>query len=295
MAIFGEVLTAMVTPFSSDGSVDLTATGKLARHLVEHGSDGILVLGTTGESPTLTLDEKLAVLEKVLETVGGEVPVVAGTGSYSTAASIDLSCQAEEVGVDGIMLVTPYYNKPPQQGLYLHFKAVADSVSLPVMIYNVPGRTARNIEPETIAKLAMVDNIVAVKEASGSMDQVTAIRALTPPDFCIYSGDDSMTLPILSVGGCGIVSVASHLVGDRIKEMIRAYKEGRVQEAAELNKRLYPVFKAIFITTNPIPVKTALNMQGVGVGPLRSPLCELQNKEREKLQAVLNECDVPSY
>lgn len=295
MTVFGEVVTAMVTPFKEDGSINLAGVKKLARHLIDHGSDGLLVLGTTGESPTLTYGEKISVLEAVLETVGGEVPVIAGTGSYSTAQSIEFSREAEKLGVDGIMLVTPYYNKPPQEGLYLHFKSIAESVTLPVMLYNVPGRTSRNIDPETVARLAEVENIVAIKEASGNMDQVTMIACLTPEDFSIYSGDDSMTLPILSVGGCGVVSVASHLVGDEIKEMIRAYKQGNVERARKINQRLYRLFKALFITTNPIPVKTALKIQGIDIGPVRKPLCEMNSPDREKLSKVLKETDVPAY
>ncbi len=289
---FGEVITAMVTPFTEDMGVDHQRTRRLAKYLVANGSDGILVLGTTGEVPTLTTEEKEKLLKTVIDAVGDEAVVIAGTGSYSTEASINFTKKAEELGVDGVMLVTPYYNKPPQAGLYNHFKSIAQETNLPVILYNVPGRTSRNIEPETIAQLAQIDNIVAVKEASGNLDQAIKIRSLTDDSFKIYSGDDSLTLPILSIGGSGVISVASHLVGNDIKEMITDFKAGRVKKAAEMNSKLNKLFNAIFITTNPIPVKAALNLQKRVVGGLRPPLCKLNSDLEAELEEVLKEYDL---
>ncbi|AGB40697.1 dihydrodipicolinate synthase [Halobacteroides halobius DSM 5150] len=284
---FGEVLTAMVTPFNENKEVDYEQAIKLARYLIDNGSDGLLVLGTTGEVPTLSQQEKLNLLEIIIDEVGEETTVIAGTGCYSTAKSIEFTNKAERIGVDGVMLVTPYYNKPPQAGLENHFKAVAQATKLPVILYNVPSRTGRNIEPATVAKLAEIDNIVAVKEASGSVEQAAKIRALTDDSFMIYSGDDGLTLPILSIGGTGVISVASHLAGNEIKEMITAYKEGKVELAARKNAKLNELFEAVFMTTNPIPVKKALNLTGPTVGGLRAPLIELPSDLERKLKEVL--------
>ncbi len=289
---FGEVMTAMVTPFTSNLDVDYKNVRKLASYLVENGSDSILVMGTTGEVPTLEKDEKVELLKVVVDEVGDRANVVAGTGSYSTAASIEMTRKAEDIGVDGIMLVVPYYNKPPQDGLFKHFKMVAEKTSLPVMIYNVPGRTSRNIEPETVNKLAKIDNIIAIKEASGNLGQVAQICRLTDDNFYVYSGDDNLTLPTLSVGGYGVVSVASHLVGKEIKKMITNFKEGNTEKAIEINKKLGPVFEGIFINTNPIPVKAALNMIGINAGILRPPLLELKDSEKKILKGILNNLDL---
>jgi len=289
MLDFGEVLTAMITPFDENNNVNLEKARELASYLIDHGSDGLVVAGTTGEVPTLTTEEKLALLEAVVDEVGNRATVIAGTGSYSTAASINMTREAEKVGVDGVMLVVPYYNKPPQNGLYGHFKAVAESTSLPVMIYNVPSRTSRNIEVNTVNRLAEIDNIIAIKEASGDMSQVADLTRTLPEDFLVYSGDDNLTMPVLAVGGHGIVSVASHLVGKEIKEMIVSFKNGNVKHAIELNKYLFPIFTGIFITSNPIPVKSALNMMGMEVGKLRPPLNELNQSESETLYNILKE------
>ncbi|MFW5998652.1 MAG: 4-hydroxy-tetrahydrodipicolinate synthase [Halanaerobiaceae bacterium] len=285
---FGEVLTAMVTPFNDDLEVNYERVRELASYLVENGSDGLVVLGTTGEVPTLNKDEKISILETVVDEVGDKAKIVAGTGSYSTYASIELTQKAEKIGVDGIMLVGPYYNKPPQEGLYKHYSMIAEKTELPVMIYNVPGRTSRNIEPDTVARLSRIDNIIAVKEASGDIAQVAEISRKTDDDFYIYSGDDNITLPALSVGGQGIVSVASHVAGNQIKEMVKSYKNGNIEEASNLNKKLGPLFSGIFITTNPIPIKAALNMKGINVGSLRPPLIELDDDKKMKLQEILN-------
>ncbi|MFW6270020.1 MAG: 4-hydroxy-tetrahydrodipicolinate synthase [Bacillota bacterium] len=285
---FGEVLTAMVTPFNDNLEVNYERVRELASYLVENGSDGLVVLGTTGEVPTLNKDEKISILETVVDEVGDKAKIVAGTGSYSTYASIELTQKAEKIGVDGIMLVGPYYNKPPQEGLYKHYSMIAEKTELPVMIYNVPGRTSRNIEPDTVARLSRIDNIIAVKEASGDIAQVAEISRKTDDDFYIYSGDDNITLPALSVGGQGIVSVASHVAGNQIKEMVKSYKNGNIEEASNLNKKLGPLFSGIFITTNPIPIKAALNMKGINVGSLRPPLIELDDDKKMKLQEILN-------
>lgn len=273
MKPYGRVIPAMVTPFNQDGSVDYGRARELARYLVEDmGCDGILVGGTTAESPVLDDEEKVALYRTVVEAVGDRVFVWAGTGTNSTRDSIEMTRRAEAEGVDGVMLVTPYYNKPPQEGLYQHFKAVAEATRLPVMLYNVPGRTAANINPETVARLSKIENIVAIKEASGSLDQVSQVVASVPKDFAVYSGDDSLTLPILAVGGRGVVSVAAHVVGRRMREMIDAFHGGDVGRAQLIHLELLPLFKALFVTTNPIPVKAALRLSGFDVGHYRLPL-----------------------
>jgi len=282
------VLTAMVTPFAEDLSVDYPKARALARRLVQSGSDGLVVSGTTGESPTLSHEEKLKLFEVVLDEVGGEAVVFAGTGTNDTRASINMTRDAERVGVHGAMLVTPYYNKPPQAGLYRHFAEVAEATGLPLLIYNVPGRTSVNLAADTMARLARdFDNIVAVKEASGVLEQVAEIRSKAPDDFIIYSGDDNMTIPIMSVGGDGIVSVASHVAGLAIQEMIAAFGAGDTAHAGALHRRLLPLFKVIFVTTNPIPVKAALALAGFDVGPLRPPLIEATEAERAQIRKVM--------
>ncbi|MEW6425308.1 MAG: 4-hydroxy-tetrahydrodipicolinate synthase [Bacillota bacterium] len=286
---FGRVLTAMVTPFDKDMAVNYDLARKLARHLAESGSDGLVVAGTTGESPTLSKEEKIELFRVIVEEVGGQAIVLAGTGSYDTAGSAALTQAAEKVGVDGVMLVAPYYNKPSQEGLYQHFKTIAKSTNLPVLLYNIPGRTGVNMLPATVARLAEIDNIVAIKEAAGSMDQVSELRRLLPDHFAIYSGDDSLTLPMLSLGARGVVSVAAHVVGPRIKEMVNAFMAGNVTLATQIHLQLYPIFKGLFITTNPVPVKAALNMLGQQVGPPRLPLVEATPAEKESVKKVLSE------
>ncbi len=284
---FGEVLTAMVTPFNDELEVDYGQAAKLAQKLVDNGSDGLVVLGTTGEVPTLNKEEKLKLLETVVEEVGNEATIIAGSGSYSTAESIKFSQQAEAIGVDALMLVGPYYNKPPQYALYNHFAEIADSLELPLMIYNVPSRTGKNIAPETVAKLAEIENIIAVKEASGDICQINKLARLTDDEFKIYSGDDTLTLPAIAVGAEGVVSIASHLVGKQIKRMVESYKAGDVNQAKEINQELGELFDSLFIKTNPIPVKKALNLTGFEVGNLRAPLYELPKEATVKLKEVL--------
>ena len=285
--VLGNVLTAMATPFKKDLSIDYAMAEKLAAHLSENGSDGLVLHGTTGESPTLSHEEEYELYRVVKKAVGSKCKVVAGTGSNSTATAIKSTKKAEEIGVDGAMIVVPYYNKPPQEGLYQHFKAVADNTSLPLIIYNIPGRTAKNMETETVVRLAEIKNYVAVKEASGNLDQVADVRNKTPKDFLIYSGDDNLTLPILERGGVGVISVASHLVGKEIKQMVDLFFQGKKAEAKAIHDRLMPLFDAIFVTTNPIPIKAALAMIGFPVGGLRLPMIEANAKEKEVVRKVL--------
>ncbi|MFJ5758959.1 4-hydroxy-tetrahydrodipicolinate synthase [Neobacillus sp. NPDC093182] len=284
---FGQVLTAMVTPFDQHGEIDYNAARALVNYLIANGTDGLVVAGTTGESPTLTTEEKIALFKFVVEVAAGRVPVIAGTGSNNTRASISLTKQAEEAGVDGIMLVAPYYNKPSQEGLFQHFKAIAEATSLPVMLYNIPGRCAVNISVETIVRLSAISNIVAVKEASGDLDAMAEIISRTPDTFTLYSGDDGLTIPVLAIGGAGVVSVASHIIGNQMQEMITLFKNGRVQEAAVAHRSLLPIMKALFTAPNPTPVKTALNLQGIQVGDVRLPMVPLNDEEKSALQKVL--------
>lgn len=285
---FGRLLTAMVTPFKDDGSVDYDRAAALANRLVDDGSDGIVVSGTTGESPTLTHEEDAELARVIVDAVGHRAAVVAGGGTNATNESQKLTRNAEKAGVDGVMLVVPYYNNPPQEGLYRHFRTVAESTSLPVILYNIPPRSPRNLEPETLARLAGdVPNIVAVKEAAKSMDQVSRYLAVTPDGFMIYSGDDSATLPIIALGGVGVISVASHVVGSLIREMITAHFSGNPARAVELHHRLMPVFDGLFAAPNPILVKAALQMLGFPVGGLRLPLVPATVAERDVLRLVL--------
>ena len=289
MANFGNVLTAMVTPFKADLSVDYAMAEKLANHLAANGSDGLVLHGTTGESPTLTHEEEFELYRVVKAAVSGKCKIVAGTGSNSTATTIKSTKKAEEIGVDGAMIVCPYYNKPPQEGLYQHFKAVANNTGLPLIIYNIQGRTGRNIETPTIARLSKIKNYAAVKEASGNLDQVAAVRKATAKDFLIYSGDDNLTLPILERGGIGVISVASHLVGKEIKQMVSLFLTGKKAEAKAIHDKLMPLFEAIFVTTNPIPIKAALEMIGFPVGGLRLPLIEANEKEKATVKKALKD------
>jgi 4-hydroxy-tetrahydrodipicolinate synthase len=284
---YGSVIVALVTPFKEDLSVDYKAAVALAVRLTSEGCDGIVTSGTTGESPTLTVEEKLRLLAEVKEAAGAGTRVWAGTGGYNTRESVELTRLAEETGADGILAVTPYYNKPSQEGLYRHFKAISEETSLPIMLYNVPGRTGVNMLPETVLRLSEHENIVAVKEASGNLDQASAIVAGCPDSFYVFSGDDSLTLPILAVGGSGVVSVAAHLVARDLRNMIDWFHEGRVREARDLHSKLFKLFKVLFITTNPVPVKTALQLAGTSVGGFRLPLCEPTDKEKAEIARVL--------
>jgi 4-hydroxy-tetrahydrodipicolinate synthase len=288
--MFGRILTAMLTPFDSTGAVNYAVVEKLAAHLVANGTDTIVVCGTTGESPTLTWDEEFELFKVVKSAVAGKAKVMAGTGSNSTSEAIVATQRAANLGLDGSLQVVPYYNKPPQAGMYKHFKAIAEAADMPIMLYNIPGRTGETLLPETVAQLAQVPNIVAIKEASGSLDQVSQIRRLTPPEFAIYSGDDSLTLPILAVGGCGVVSVASHLVGNPIQAMIQAFEQGQVKKATEIHLNLLPLYKSLFTAPNPIPLKVAMQLSGWDVGTCRSPLeCEIPEAVVTALKQALSE------
>lgn len=290
MATFGRIITAMVTPFTEAGQVNYSVAEQLADHLVNHGSDALVVCGTTGESPTLSWDEEYQLFQVVKAAVAGRAKVIAGTGSNSTQEAIAATQKAAKMELDGALLVVPYYNKPPQEGLYHHFQAIAAAVpDLPLMLYNIPGRTGQNLHPETVARLAQIANIVAIKEASGDLDQVSLIRRLTPPDFAIYAGDDSLTLSLLAIGGVGVVSVASHLVGQQLQQMVTAFIQGQPQVATEIHLRLFPLFKALFLMTNPIPLKLALQLQGWQVGQPRAPLCPASAEIKQRLEEVMQE------
>ncbi|GED66916.1 4-hydroxy-tetrahydrodipicolinate synthase [Brevibacillus reuszeri] len=286
---FGQVLTAMVTPFDQNGDVDFNATRTLVNYLIENGTDGLVVAGTTGESPTLSTEEKVELFKFVVDVVGGRIPVIAGTGSNNTRASISLTKKAEATGVDGIMLVAPYYNKPSQEGMYQHFKAIAESTSLPVMLYNIPGRSVVNMSVETIVRLSQIPNIVAIKEANGNLDAMAEVISQTPSDFTLYSGDDGLTLPVLGIGGAGIISVASHIIGNEMQEMINLFKNGNIEEAAAAHRKLLPIMNALFAAPSPSPVKAALNLKGINVGGVRLPMVPLTSEETNTLQSVLQQ------
>src|SRR3989339_713840 len=285
--MFGKLLTAMVTPFNPDLSVNYDLAGKLALHLVENGSDGLVIHGTTGESPTLTHEEEFELYRVVKKALNGKAALIAGTGSNSTATSIKSTKTAEEIGVDGIMIVVPYYNKPSQEGMYRHFKAVAENTKLPIIIYNIPGRCVVNMTPETTARLAQIKNIVGLKDAAGNSKQTEETRKLTPKDFIIWSGDDGLTLEFMKKGAVGVISVASHIVGPRIKEMINAFDSGDLKKAEAMNQKLDEIFRVLFITSNPTPVKAALEMTGWKVGIPRLPLIEATAAEKEQIKAAL--------
>lgn len=288
MAQFGRISTAMVTPFDNKGNVDFEKTTKLANHLINQGTDSLVLSGTTGESPALSTEEKVALFRHVTAEIDGRAPIIAGTGSYNTYESIELTKKAEDAGVDAVMLVAPYYNKPNQAGLYKHFTTIAEATKLPVMIYNIPGRSAVNIAPETIIELSKVDNIVAVKEASGDLEAMAKIIAETNDDFDLYSGDDAFTLPVLAIGGVGVVSVSSHVIGNEMQEMVRLFLDGNYKEAALRHQHLLPLMRGIFLAPSPAPVKTALQLTGFDVGSVRLPLVPLTEEERLQLQTLLN-------
>ena len=295
MTKIGRLLTAMVTPFDAQGQVDYEQAKRLANALLGSGSDGVVVSGTTGESPTLTTEEKLRLFAEVKDAVGDRGAVVAGTGSYNTSESIELSREAEREGADGLLLVVPYYNKPPQEGLYQHFKAIAQSVHIPCILYNVTSRTGLNMTHETTIRLSHIDNIVGVKEAGSDMDQIARIIDGARDGFLVWSGNDNETFYIMAMGGYGVVSVASHLVGSQIKHMTGLLMEGDVEKAGAEHRRLHPLFKALFIVSNPIPVKYALNVSGFNVGNPRLPLVPLDEKSAAQIDKILAgyEVDLP--
>lgn len=287
MKKLGRLLTAMVTPFDKNGEVDYRQVRRFASALVSSGSDGLVVSGTTGESPTLTREEKLQLFAEVKSTIGERGAVIAGTGSYSTAESLELTKEAEKIRVDACLLVVPYYNKPTQEGLYQHFKTIAEGTKLPCIIYNVPSRTITNLSWDTVVRLSRIDNIVGIKEASGNMDQIAKIISNAAEGFLVWSGNDNDTLPILALGGYGIISVASNLVGNQIKEMVNSVVDGDITKAAGIHHHLLPLVNALFIVSNPIPVKYAVNHIGFNVGKPRLPLIEPDAKSAAIIKDTL--------
>lgn len=287
MHTIGRLLTAMVTPFDSGNKVDYAQAKRLAEALVASGTDGIVVTGTTGEGPTLSTEEKLGLYTAVVEAVGGRAAVIAGTTNYNTAESIELTIEADKLGVDGFLLTVPYYNNPPQEGLYQHFKEIAQHTPKPCILYNVPTRTVRNMDAATTVRLSALDNIIGIKEASGNLEQIAKIIDGAGDGFRVWSGNDSDTLPILAIGGYGVVSVVSHLAGLQVQEMMRRFVEGDTAEAAALHRRLLPLVNALFVTTSPMPVKYMLNHIGFNVGKPRLPLVEVDDTIAAHLRSVL--------
>lgn len=288
---FGRLLTAMVTPFNADGSVNYEKAADLAEWLINNGSDGLVVAGSTGEAATMSAEEKLKLFRVVVNRINKRVPVIAGTGSNNTADSVKMTKMAEAMGVDGALIVGPYYNKPTQEGFYQHFAAVAQSTGLPIIVYNVPGRTASNISPAIVVRLAAdFENIVAIKEAAGNVAQVAELYSVLPEEFTIYSGDDGLILPFMSVGATGLISVLSNIGGGILQDVMQAYEDGRVREAAKLNARMVPLANAMFIETNPIPVKAAVTLvTGIDAGQPRLPLTPMEPANKAKMVAVLQE------
>ena len=287
MAKLGRLLTAMVTPFDAEGRVDYEQAKRLSLALLDSGSDGLVVAGTTGERPTLTDEEQLRLFAAVKEAVGERGAVVAGTGSNCTREGLEMTREAERVGVDAILLVVPYYNKPTQEGLFEHFKTIAGGTTLPCILYNVPSRTVTNLAPDTVIRLSKIDNIVGIKEASGNLDQIAKILEGTGKDFLVYSGNDSDTFHVLALGGYGVISVASHLVGGQMREMIEKLVSGKMSEAAVIHHRLLPLINTLFIVSNPIPIKYALNHVGFRVGQPRLPLTEPDKQSAAVIEATL--------
>ncbi len=282
-------IVAIVTPFKKD-KVDEQTLKKLVRFQIKNGTSAILPCGTTGESPTLSHEEHDRVIEICIEAAEKKVPILAGTGSNSTAEAIRLTKHAAKAGADAVLSVTPYYNKPTQEGLYLHFKAIADSVNIPIVLYNIPGRTSRNIEPETMARLAKdCKNIIGVKEAAGSLEQMQTIKQICPKDFLLFSGDDALTLPLLSIGGVGVISVAANIIPADVAQMITAFEQGDIKTAQKMHYKMLPLVKALFIETNPAPVKEAMELLGMCSADLRLPLCGLSAKNKEKLKDALKD------
>lgn len=290
MPQFGRLITAIVTPFRANGEVDYDTFGRLCEGLVHSGNDALVVTGTTGESPVLSEDERVGLYREAVRAVGARAKIIAGTGGYNTAESIHLSRLAADCGVHGLLQVAPYYNKPPQEGLYRHFKAIAEATTLPNILYNVPSRTVTDIAPRTVARLSEIENVVAIKEASGNLDQIAEILRTARPGFLVYSGNDGDTFLIMALGGVGIVSVASHIASGEIRRMIDSFVDGNVAGARELHLRLLPLFRALFPPgwSNPIAVKAALNLAGFRVGVPRLPLVELPEAMQSDLKKLMN-------
>lgn len=288
----GRLMTAMVSPFTPSGELDLPGARLLAEHLLANGSDGIVVAGSTGESPTLTASEKDTLLRAIIDVCRGRAEVIMGTGTYSTATSIENSRLAHEAGADGLLVVTPYYNRPPQSGLLAHFRAVADATPLPIILYDIPIRTARKIEHDTLIALLAHPNICGVKDAAGDLTGTARLMAEKPTGTVVWSGDDALTLPMVALGAQGVISVASHLVGPQIRAMLDAYVKGEIDEAARMNAKLQPVFDVLFITSNPIVLKAALKLKGLPSGDPRLPLPPATPEEISRVSAVLRDAGV---
>lgn len=284
---FGRLITAMATPFDGQGRLDRNGLHQLVNHLIETGTTAIVACGTTGESPTLTHEEKLAVFQETLKATNGRIPVIAGTGGNDTASSIVLSKEAQAIGVHGLLLVAPYYNRPSQDGLYAHFSTIAEAVDLPVMVYNIPGRSGVNIDVDTLLKLAMVPNIFSVKEASGNFTHILELAAKKPDDFIMYSGDDKFALPMMAVGAYGVVSVASHVVGTEMTQMMESFVRGDVKSAQMWSGRLLPMFEALFRVSSPAPLKAALSLLDLPSGDVRLPLVNAPAFVEEELRTEL--------
>jgi 4-hydroxy-tetrahydrodipicolinate synthase len=287
MVELGRLITAMVTPFDAEGGVDYKQATRLALALIESGSDGVVVAGTTGERPTLSDEEQIKLFTEVKKAVGNKGTVIAGTGSNCTRECLNMTLEAQQAGVDAALLTVPYYNKPTQEGLYRHFKAVAEGTKLPCILYNVPSRTVTNMDAETVIRLSQIRNIVGVKEASGNLGQIAKIIEGTGKDFLVYSGNDGDTFPVIAMGGYGVISVISHLVGRQMKELISKTVDGKMKEAAVIHHRLLPLVNAMFVVSNPIPIKHALNHVGFRVGSPRLPLTEADEKSAASIEATL--------
>ena len=292
MTEIGRLITAMVTPFDEKGEVDYPQAKRLANALLDSGSDGLVVTGTTGEGPTLSAEEKIRLYAEVKEAIGSRGAVIAGTTDNDTAKSIELSTEAASVGADALLLTVPAYNKPPQEGLYQHFKAIAESTELPCVLYNVTSRTSLNMTDETTLRLSKIDNIVGIKEAGSDLNQITRIIDGAGDDFRVWSGNDDETFSIMATGGYGVVSVLSHLVGNQIKQMMGYLLEGDVEKAAAEHRRLLPLFKVMFTVSNPIPLKYSLNHVGFNVGPMRLPLVPPDEKSAENIRNVLSDYEI---
>ena len=287
--LFGQVITAMVTPFKNDLSIDFEAIEKLVNHLIKTGTDAICVAGTTGESPTLTHEEERELCKFVQKIANKKVKIILGAGSNSTATAIESTKAAEKLGVDGVLSVVPYYNKPSQEGLLEHFGQIAKSTNLPIVLYNIPGRTGINMEPQTVSELAKnYKNIIGYKDATGNLENTSQVVQLTPKWFLVYSGDDSLTLPMLSVGAVGVISVASHIVGNEIKDMINSFFTGKIEQAREIHNKLFPLFKELFKAPNPTCIKAALEIRGICKADLRLPLVKLNEKQLDELKEVMD-------
>lgn len=297
----GRIATAMITPFNDNGAIDYEVVEQIIEHLIANGTDTIVVCGTTGESPTLSVDEKLELIEFTVKKVNKRIPVIAGTGDNETEFSIEMTKKAEALGVDGIMLVAPYYNKPNQRGIYAHFETIANETTLPIVLYNIPGRTGINITAQTTIALSKIPNIRIVKEASGNLDQMTEILGNVSDDTYVYSGDDGLTLPLIAVGGRGVISVAAHVVGKEMQAMIRAFDEGRHKEAALIHQALLPLVQQLFANPNPVPVKYAMSKVGFNAEKVRLPLVELLEEDKvefdeawEQFQAKMKQLNINS-